>query len=490
MCRITFSILIILLTGCTNKPPSAKSPAATDVLSGEYWKKQALEEIMPYWTKYSQDTISGAFYTNLDSLWKPFGSEDKYPSMISRHLFSYSAAYLLSGNENDLIIADSTVRWLLDHAWDKEYGGWFDALDKEGNPVQTTKSTFVQVYTITGLVMYYVVTHDSTVLNYIEKSNDILEMKVWDTKAGGYYNVMNRDWSINDSNKSFSSEITPVSGYLIYLYLATREKEYLDQIDRILGITTKNMIDDKTGWILEDFDPVWKYIPGKSAETEINIGHNIEGAWMLFRTFLLTGNKNLFKSGKLLSDKIVQSGVFNKHNIWLSTTGKAKGSLQGTGTYWWIQAYGNMFSLYQYHITKNHRFMDDFVKGATLWDNSFMDRKHGDTFFSTDSAGKAIDATKATRFKASYHNMEQCFLNYLCLNLWVNKEPAELHFKIHSSNDGEVLYPVMIEDKSIKISTVTGNNQDQITFKTIDQGILLPKLKACPLTVILTKRND
>ncbi len=489
MYRITFSILIILLTGCTNKPPLVKSPAATDVLSGEYWKNQALEEIMPYWTKYSRDTISGAFYTNLDSLWKPFGSRDKYPSMISRHLFSYSSAYLLSGNDNDLIIADSTVRWLLDHAWDRQYGGWFDALDKEGNPVQTTKSTFVQVYAITGLVMYYVVTHDSTVLKYIKKSNDLLERKVWDTKAGGYYNVMNRDWSINDSNKSFSSEITPVSGYLIYLYLATREKVYLDQIDRILRITAKNMIDEESGWILEDFDQDWKYIPGKPEAEEINTGHNIEGAWMLFRTCLLTGNENLLKSGELLSDKLLQSGVFNRNNIWLSTSSRTNKSLHGTSTYWWIQAYGNMFSLYHYHITKDHRLLDNFVKGAIRWDESFIDRKHGDTFFSTDSAGRTTEATKATRFKASYHNMEQCILNYLCLNLWVNKEPAELHFMIHSSYDGEILYPVIIEDKSIKIKSVTGKNQDQISLKVEDQGILLPKLKAYPLTVILTKKD-
>jgi mannobiose 2-epimerase len=487
---ISFFVLTILLTGCNNKPPSDKSPAAAELLSGEYWKNQALKDIMPYWTKYSRDTISGAFFTNLDSLWKPFGSQDKYPSMISRHLFSYSAAYLLSGNENDLLIADRTVKWLLDHAWDKEYGGWYDALDKEGNPIQTTKSTFVQVYTITGLVMYYVVTHDSTILEYIEKSNDLLEMKVWGKTTGGYYNAMNRDWSISDSNKSFSSEITPVSGYLIYLYLATREKKYLDQVDRILRITTKNMIDDESGWILEDFDPGWRYIPRKPDETEINIGHNIEGAWMLIRNYLLTGNEDLLKTGQLLVNKILKAGVFNMNNIWLSTSGRTNASLHSTGTYWWIQAYGNMFSLYQYHITKDQSFLDNFVKGATLWDNSFMDREYGDTYFSTDSAGKVTEATKATRFKASYHNMEQCILNYLCLNLWVNNEPAELHFRINSLYDGEVLYPVLIEDKSIKISSVTGKSQDQRSLKIEDQGIRLPKLKTYTLKVILTKKGN
>ena len=73
-----------------------------------------------------------------------------------------------------------------------------------------------------------------TALKYIEKSNELLELNAWDNTAGGYYNVMQCDWSVSDSNKSFSSQVTPVSGYLIYLYQVTREQKYLDQINRVL----------------------------------------------------------------------------------------------------------------------------------------------------------------------------------------------------------------------------------------------------------------
>ena len=38
----------------------------------------------------------------------------------------------------------------------------------------------------------------------------------------------------------------------------------------------KNMVDDESGWILEDFDGNWKYLQGREDATEINIGHNIE----------------------------------------------------------------------------------------------------------------------------------------------------------------------------------------------------------------------
>ena len=176
-CAICFSLLVV---SCNDKKPEA-----ADVLSGEYWKTQAMRDIIPAWTRYSQNERTGAFHTNLDSVWNPFGETEIYPSMISRHLFSYSAAYLLSGREEDMKIAEKTAAWLIEKAWDKELGGWYDALDEEGNPAETTKTTFVQVYVNTGLALYYFVTRDSLVLDYIDRSNDLLETKVWDTDGSG-----------------------------------------------------------------------------------------------------------------------------------------------------------------------------------------------------------------------------------------------------------------------------------------------------------------
>lgn len=464
---ICFSFLIL---SCNDKKPEN-----ADVLSGEYWKTQAMRDIIPAWTRYSQNERSGTFHTNLDSVWKPFGSTDIYPSMISRHLFSYSAAYLLSGREEDLEIAEKTASWLIDKAWDREMGGWYDALDEEGNPFETTKTTFVQVYVNTGLALYYFVTRDSMVLEYIDKSNDLLEAKVWDTGgSGGYFNTMNRDWSIRDSNKSFSSQITPVSGYLFYLYLATRDQKYLDQTYKILDIVSKRMVDSEYGWVLEDFDREWKYLSSRNDNSEVNIGHNIETAWMMLRYWFLTSDEGNKTTGLKISDKIIRSGAFNKNNVWLATAGRTEPSMPGSDTYWWIQAYGNMINLCLYKATGDEIYLDYFTRGARLWDSAFVDRRHGDTFFRIDSAGNVLDHTKAGRFKSSYHNMEHCLLNYLYLNLWVNCEPVVLHFRISSSNDGENLYPVPIEDRNIRIVKATSPDKGDVPLNTADQAVILP----------------
>ncbi len=485
--RISFSTPLFLATLLSLFLSSSNtySQSTSPITNGVYWKEQALNDIMPQWAARSRDTVHGAFYTNLDSAWNRVGSTNKFPSMLARHLFSFSVSYLLSGNERDLKIAAETAKWLIDFAWDDHYGGWYDELDEKGNTVKDTKNMFVQVYTITGLTMYYYVTKDSLVRTYIDKANDLIQSKAWDQKKEGFYNEMNRDWTVNDSNKAFASQITPVSGYLIYLYAATREKKYLNQIEKIVNATTKHMIDPKTGWVLEYFDKDWNYITTGDERSEVNIGHNIETAWMLLKTFGLTGNAAYLNTANILSDKIYEWGVSKERRFWYTGVGLQNPSLHNETAYWWIQAYGNMFDLYWYHFTKDSSYLRGFKNGASFWDAYFVDRKYGDTYTGVDINGVVKDATKANRYKTSYHSMEHCLVNYLALNLWNNNEPIKLHFKIHQSKSGDKLYPVILEDNSIIISEATLNNGGQEKLQIEGQSIILPTLNNSIISVIL-----
>ena len=283
--------------------------------------------------------------------------------------------------------------------------------------------------------------------------------------------------------------ITPVSGYLLYLYQATKEQKYLDQISRILDVTAEHMIDPESGWVLEDFDRNWNYISGRSDAREINIGHNIEASWMLLRNFLLTGNAGHRKSAMMLAEKIYSSGVFRNNGIWLTSAGRLDPSLHSADTYWWIQAYGNMFSLYLYKTTGDDKYIDDFRKGAVLWENSFMDYRNGDTFFSVDSTGKITDARKANQFKASYHNIEHCLINYLATSLWVNNDTVKIYFRIRSSVNGEHLYPQILENSDIKIiKAMTDEGKTNLPLKG-EVAIVLPEITDNKVTVVLHRNN-
>ncbi len=430
-----------------------KAPDESRYLQNEYWREQGLTDILPPWTKYATDTVSGSFFSTLDANWLPEGDGIKYPSMIARHLFSYSAAYLLSGKDEYYTMAGDIKDFLVAFTWDRKNGGWFNSLNGDNTVHDGGKSTFVQVCVITGLAMYYFVTHDPETLRYIEESNDLLEKNVWDPASGGYYDEAENNWTTKREIKSFASQLAPVSGYLAYLYLATRDRKYLEQAERITDNVLRHMRDEKTGWVLESFDRNWKYIRARQDEEEINVGHNIEAAWMLLRLHLLNDRAEYRQAAQTLSDSIHHYGFDLKEGFWFSGIGKDDPKLHSDYTYWWIQAYGNMFDLCLASVFPHKHAEDNFLKGAAFWDTQFVDRRKGDTHFSVFQDGKVKDYRKANQFKSSYHSMEHSMLNYLYLGGRINPKSFTLYFRI-SAQKGQLLYPLPIEVPDIKIKGV------------------------------------
>jgi len=129
----------------------------------------------------------GAFHTFLNRQWKPYNGYEKYPGMLSRHIYSYSTGYLLTGRKEYLRHASRLVDYLIKHGWDRKYGGWYNAINQQGQVVDSTKDGFLQPYAITGLAMYYFITRDPEILDYIERSNQIMQEHAWDSLHGGYY---------------------------------------------------------------------------------------------------------------------------------------------------------------------------------------------------------------------------------------------------------------------------------------------------------------
>lgn len=482
MFRLSVTMLAILVANsCSKNAERQPDP----FIKSEYWNNQALKDILPHWTNHVVDSTHGSYYSTLDVNWKPVNDTVRFPSMIARHLFSYSVGYMLSGDEQYISMARNLKDYLLHHAWDEKYGGWYDALNPDGKVLQTSKSTFVQLYVITGLTLYYMVTHDREVRSYIDKSNDLLEEKVWDHEHGGYFDNVNQDWTLKNEVKTISSQLAPSSGYLIYLYLATREEKYLTQSERIMDTIMKKMTDPKTGWILETFDKELKYQPGKADETEINIGHNIEVAWTLLRLYMINQREDYRVQAKTLADQIHQFGFNSSSGMWYATIGNQQSEAHSKFSYWWIQAYGQMFDLCLARLYPESGYVVSFSKGAQFWDSYFVDKQRGDTYLGVTETGEVTDDRKANQFKASYHNMEHCLLNSLYLSSWINREPVTLHFKIEEAEEGELLYPLPVETLDASIKEVRINDNAYSIRDSPKGAVILPDLKDSKIAITL-----
>ena len=478
---IIFLFLITILGGCTAEDNRQTEPQ----MDGDFWKIQAIDDIITPWTQNGLNTENNAFPAYMDRKWQPFRSTSQYPGMISRHIFSYSTAYLLTGEQKYLDLATQIVEYMTEYGWDQEYRLWYNELDGEGNPIDLDKDMFMQLYAVTGLAMYYVVTQDETVLEYIQESIELINNYAFDERNGGYMNALNRDLTVKDSSKRASPQLAPLSGYLAYLYPVTKKDQYLNEMTDGVDLIVNKMISQEKYWMMGSFEEQWQVNVEQS--DQINVGHNLEIIWTLLRLHLLTGNESYKEKALQLYPHLYEAAFNEETGAWHHNFSMANSDEKAESTPWWVQAYGNMLELYLYRITEDQIHLNRFKRGADFWNTYFVDKEYGATYLSVGIDGGIENGNKAVRSKTSYHSMEHGLLNYLYLNLWVQNKPVTLNFKIKSSEEGKRLFPILVEDPEVKISAVVINGSEWQEFNAKEGVITLPKLKDGSVQVRLTR---
>lgn len=457
--------------------------SAQKVLQGDFWKKQALQNIIPAWQNHVYNTQNGGFHAHLEQDWTPNGQNRQYPGMISRHLFSFSAAYLMSGNPVYLKDARNVYHYLVENGWDETHGGWYNELNQKGEVVDSSKDLFMQTYAITGLAMYHTVTRNPSALSYLEKSYNILQKHAWDSVNQGYYRALNGDLSVSNPQKDFSPQLAPASGFLTYLYPATGEKQYLDQMQTILEMAWKHMRHPTEPWIMESFDEKWQMINGQNEA--MNVGHNLEVVWLLLRLYHMTDDVT-FKQHALELTYPLNSQSFDPNTgAWYHHLPVNHPKRDEHQPVWWVQAYGNMTQLYLYKVTGAEQYLENFRKGAEYWNKAFIDEQYGGTFLKTKLDGSTLKGAKAVRTKTSYHAIEHGLLNFLYLNLWVNKEPVNLHYQLTHTKEGSTFHPSILADTAVVIQSVMINGEQWKEYDAKTNTIQLPGAEHLTIKVTL-----
>lgn len=452
MFRLLTYAMFVLWTSCLAAPAAAQPGGAGELLNGEYWKQQALRQVVPAWERHGRDSADGQFHAFMDRRWSPYGESLKYPGMLSRHLFSLSAAWLLSGEERYLERADELFAYLAEHGWDESHGGWFYAIDRRGSPSDPRKDLFMNIYAVTGLSLYHLATRDPRAMDLIRQTRALVNRQAWDRDYGGYFRRLDRRWGVTDSSKVFTPQVAPVSGYLLYLYGATGEDSYLRAGRKLTDLAVEKLGDERSGWIREQFRRDWSLPGGHAREREeINVGHNIEVSWMLYRLYGISGEDSLLAEAERLNRKLVRTAQ-DSSGAWLHKMLIDDPAIHPRDTPWWVQAYGNMQQLYRYRLTGDERALRRFRSGASFWNRAFLDGEYGGTVLSATLGGRLSRGDKAVRTKTSYHAVEHALLNYLYLTLWVEGDTAELYFKNRSSNNDKTLCFNIVEDSNLRIT--------------------------------------
>jgi mannobiose 2-epimerase len=371
-----------------------------------------LAHILQYWMRYSIDEEHGGFFGKIDNDNKADGNAKKGLVLNARILWTFSAAYIYTKEEKYLAIAHRAYQYLINNFLDKQYGGFYWAVNKDGKTVEDKKQVYGIAFCLYGFAEYYKATQNEDALQHAKDCYAWIEQYSFDTNSGGYLEAFTRNWqpvedlrlSTKDANekKTMNTHLHVLEAY------ANLFKVWKDEdLERSIRLLLENFIDHinnrDNGHLNLYFDENWQVKAGI-----ISYGHDIEAAWLLQEATETIGDKLLCGKIKQLSIKLANAateGIDKDGGLWYETD---RGDLVKQ-KHWWPQAEAMMGFFNTWQLTGDEIYLQYVLRNWKFIQQYIRDSEKGEWFWGINADGAIMPGQdKAGFWKCPYHNGRAC----------------------------------------------------------------------------------
>ena len=378
--------------------------------------REVLENnILRFWIDRMQDNEHGGFYGRIDNNNVLYADADKGAILNARILWTFSAAYRVLGKSEYLKIATRAKRYFIDHFIDPEYGGVYWSLDYKGQPKDTKKQFYAIGFAIYGLSEYARATNDQEALEQAINLYRCVEEHALDKEYNGYIEAMTRNWqpiddmrlSEYDANypKSQNTHLHIIEPYA-NLYRVWPSKELEASLRNIIGIFTDRILNPETHHLDLFFEMDWKRGAGQLE----SYGHVIECYWLMHEAALVLGDQKVLNKVEPIVQIVAKASEkgLNPDGSMIHEANLTAGT-KDDDLHWWVQAEAvvGFYNIYQH-------FHDEAAleKALRCWQyikENLIDYQHGEWYWSRhrDGSLNTVD-DKAGFWKCPYHNGRMC----------------------------------------------------------------------------------
>ncbi|AHM62993.1 N-acylglucosamine 2-epimerase [Flammeovirgaceae bacterium 311] len=395
-------------------------------------------ELLNKWYPKAIDRQHGGFLSTFTYDFKPTGPQDKMIVTQARHTWANAKAAVLYPEVN--YYKDGAVhgfKFLKDVMWDKQHGGFYTLVDRQGDPKGAAgeqKSAYGNSFGIYALTAHYIATGDTSALNLAKRTFYWLETYSHDPKHRGYFQHLQRNGAVIERTPELPS--TSDVGYKdhnssIHLLEAFTDL-YQVWPDSLLRLRLKEMlvlvrdtITNNEGYMQLFFQPDWTPVTFRDSSEaailkhryldHVSFGHDVETAYLMLEASHVLGLKNdtlTMAVAKKMVDHSLRNGWDNQlggfYDEGYYFADKPGMSIIKDGKNWWSQAEGlNSLLLMADHFPEDE--MDYFGKFQQLWEycqHYLIDHVYGDWYQGgLDKEPEQKTALKGQIWKANYHQL-------------------------------------------------------------------------------------
>lgn len=435
------------------------------------------------------------YRTNLSSSGAHQQSSRQETDTISRLVYGFASAYMLTGKDVYLEAAQKGTEYLRDHLRFSDAGEdivyWYHAVDikHDGTEQKIFASEFgddyyalpcyEQIYALAGPVQTYRITGDPEIYEDACRTINLFNRFYKDhSAAGGYYSHIDpitldahaETLGHNRARKNWNSVGDHAPAYLINLWLATGEEAYADFLEYTFDTIAARFPDyAESAFVQEKFfddwskDQTWGWQQNRAV-----VGHNLKIAWNLMRMNSLRPKDTYVELAEKIAGLMPDHGTDRQRGGWYDVVDRV---LQPGQTFhrfawhdrkaWWQQEQGILAYLILHGVLGKDEYLKYAREGAAFYNAFFLDVEEGGIYFNVLANGHpyslGTERGKGSHSMAGYHSFELCYLASVYTNLLVHKEPMDFHFRPNSGGfrDGVLrVQPDILPEGSVRIDEV------------------------------------
>jgi cellobiose epimerase len=390
-------------------------------------------DLLDRWYPMSMDKEYGGFLSTFTYDFKPTGEQDKMIVTQARHTWTNAKAALrFPSKPHYKAGAKHGFEFLKNAMWDKEYGGFYQLVDRKGKVKGgNDKTAYGNAFAIFALAAYYEQSKDPAALQLLKDAFMWLEKHSHDPIHKGYFQHLQRDGT--PINRTASTPSTSDIGYkdqnssihlleaFTELYKVWRDPLVRERQQEMLFLITGKIVTRK-GYMNLFFQPDWTpvsfadsseaYILRHRYLDHVSFGHDVETAYLIMEakdTITLETIK-IQPIPKRMVDHALRfgwddslGGFYDQGYYFKDKTGI---TIIDASKNWWtqVEALNTLALLSRVYPKDRH---DYFQKVKKLWEyckKYMIDHQYGDWYEEgLDHDPQRKTALKGHIWKATYH---------------------------------------------------------------------------------------
>lgn len=384
------------------------------------YKDNLLNDVIPFWEKYSKDEDFGGYYTCLRGNGDVYDT-DKFVWLQCRQVWTFAKLYNeVENNKQWLDFAKHGSEFLEKYGRSAK-GDWYFSLDRKGAPLTQPYNIFSDCFATMAYGQLEKATGERKYAQIAKETfNSIISRQ---TNSKGKY-----DKSFPGTRDLENFALPMILSNLVLEIEHLLDKETVN--DHLINVKDKilnTFYKAEYGIILENVGKQGELVDSFKGRL-VNPGHGLEAMWFLMDVGVKTEDKKLIEQCVGITLSTLEYG-WDKDNgglfYFLDVKGHPPEQLEWDQKLWWPHIEAMIACLKGYYLTGNKECWTWFEKLHEYTWNSFVDKQNGEWYGYLNREGKVFQDMKGGKWKGCFHVPRGMFL------LWRLMEKLE---KKYSAN--------------------------------------------------------